>query len=137
VPVEMYSAQAVVMGEKVYVGGGLTEENENVFHVFQYITTKNEWSRLPPHHVCLFAMAQLTGKLITVGGGTPDGHTTGKVYRFKEESQEWKEFLKPMPTARTYLNAATTQSAIIVSGGDYWFQGWQGHGLCHCGGVQQ
>jgi len=39
------------------------------------------------------------------------------VYHFKEESQEWEEFLKPMPTAKCVLTIATTQSAIIVSGG--------------------
>ena len=115
-PVEMSYAQAVVMGEKVYVGGGITEKQDDEFHVFQYTTTRDEWSRLPPHHGCLFAMAQFTGRLITVGGmlGTV---ATGKVYRFKEESQEWEEFLKHMPTARFYLSVATTQSAIIASGG--------------------
>jgi len=109
----MYSAQAVVMGEKVYVGGGLSKKSN---HVMKYNTTRDEWSRLPPHHVCYFAMAQFTGNLITVGGGIP-GSVTGKVYHFKEESQNWEEFLKPMPTARFLLSVATTQSAIIASGG--------------------
>jgi len=113
----MSSAQAVVMGEKVYVGGGSTDKVEDVIHVFQYNTTRDEWSRLPPHQVWFFAMAQFTGKLITVGG-TIDSGATGKVYHFKEESQEWVEFLKPMPTARVCLSVATTQCAIIASGGD-------------------
>ena len=104
------------MGEKVYVGGGLTERPDDNLHVFQYNTPRDEWSRLPPHTVCYFAMAQFTGNLITVGGVT-HGCPTCKVYRFKEESQEWEEFIKPMPTARTYLTVATTKSAIIASGG--------------------
>jgi len=115
-PVEMDSAQAVVIGEKVYIGGGITEKQDDEFHVFQYTSTRDEWSRLPPHTVCYFAMAQFTGKLITVGGMIHSG-ATGKVYRFKEESQEWVEFLKPMPTARWGLTIATTQSSIITSGG--------------------
>ena len=113
----MHSAQAVVMGERVYVGGGLTEKPDNKFHVFQYNTTRDEWSPLPPHTVCYFAMAQFTGKLITVGGGIPGSGPTGKVYRFKEEFQEWEEFITPMPTARPSLTVATTQSTIIASGG--------------------
>ena len=113
-PVKMHSAQAVVIGEKVYVGGGFTEKPDDKF---QYNTSTNEWSRLPPHAVCYFAMAQFTGELITVGGQEQDSGPTGKVYRFKEESQEWEEFLQPMPTARIYLTVATTQSAIIASGG--------------------
>ena len=67
-------------------------------------------------------MAQFTGKLITVGGRTDSG-ATGKVYHFKEESQEWVEFLKPMTTARYFLSVATTQSTIIASGGATHFRG--------------
>jgi len=99
------------MGEKVYVGGGVPEKS-----VFQYTTTRDEWSRLPHHTVRYFAMAQFTGKLITVGGMIGSAFT-GKVYCFKEESQEWEEFLKPIPTARVLLSVATTQSAITASGG--------------------
>ena len=116
IPVEMSDAQGVVMGEKVYMGGGVTEEDEDRYHVFQYNTIRDEWSRLSSHHVYYFSMAQFTGSLITVGGVIL-GSSTGKVYRFKEESQEWEEFLKPMPTARFCLTVATTQSAIIASGG--------------------
>ena len=106
------------MGEKVYVGGGVSTEKPNDrVHVFQYTTTRDEWSRLPPHTVCYFAMAQFTGELITVGGGRQESGPIGKVYRFKEESQEWVEFLKPMPTARAFLSVATTQSAITAIGG--------------------
>ena len=71
-----------------------------------------------PRQVKFFAMAQFMGHLITVGGGIPDGGgVTGKVYRFKGQSQKWEEFLKPMPTARFWLSVATTQSAIVASGG--------------------
>jgi len=105
------------MGEKVYVGGGITEKLVDKFHVFKYNTTRDEWSHLPPHTVCYFAMAQFTGELITVGGGIPGSDITGKVYHFKEETQEWEEFLQPMPTARCMLSVSTTQSAIIASGG--------------------
>ena len=101
------------MGEKVYVGGGVSEDE---YGIFQYNTSRDEWSRLPPHHVFGFAMAQFTGHLITVGGLIPGSGSTGMLYRFKEESQEW-EFLKPMPTARSLLNVATTQSAVIAIGG--------------------
>ena len=116
IPVEMENAQAVVLGEKIYVGGGETRENHVVF---QYDLPRDGWSRLPPHPVRYFAMAQFRGHLITVGGkGAQRGvDITGKVYLFKEESQVWVEFLKPMPTARYQLSAATTQSFIIASGG--------------------
>ena len=65
-----------------------------------------------------FAMAQFERNLVTIGGLIPHGGATGKVYRFKEQSQEWEEFLKPMPTARYDLSVATTWSAIVASGGE-------------------
>ena len=62
-------------------------------------------------------MAQFMGHLITVGGRILHGSITGKVYHFKEQSQKWEKFLKPMPTARALYSVATTQSAIVASGG--------------------
>ena len=135
-PVGMSRPQVVVMGEKVYIGGGTTESSQNYTWVFQYNPSRDEWRCLPPHQVMYFAMAQFKGNLITVGGAAVSftgmlrgitigllkrdlvkGFVTGKVYRFKEESQKWEEFLKPMPTARGEISVATTQSAIIASGG--------------------
>ena len=107
------------MGEKIYVGGGVTEKEEEVF---QYNTSQDEWSCLPPHHGVYFAMAQFARSLITVGGVISGSGVTGKVYRFKEESQEWEEFPKPMPTARFWLSVTTTQSAIIAIGGTTGFR---------------
>ena len=113
--VAMQKPQTVVMGEKVYVGGGSTECAEDRKQVFQYNLARDEWSRLPLHHVVWFAMTQFEGNLITVGGVIP--YTTGEVYYFNEQSQKWVKFLKPMPTARYQPSVATTQSAIVASGG--------------------
>ena len=104
------------MGEKVYIGGGHTEDDEDAYWVFQYNSSQDEWSHLPSHSAFFFAMAQFSGNLITVGGVMQDG-VTGKVYRFKQHSHKWKEFLKPMRTGRTGFSVATTQSAIVASGG--------------------
>ena len=118
-PIEMSKPQAVVLAEKVYVGGGGAECYEDCNQVFQYDPFQDEWSRLPSCPVVLFGMVQFVGSLITVGGGIPHGGGyTGNVYRFKEESNKWEEFLTPMPTARFCLSVTTTmQSAIVASGG--------------------
>ena len=118
-PVGMARPQVVVMREKVYVGGGHTESFDDRKLVFQYDPSRNGWSRLPPHQLIFFAMAQFMGHLITVGGWIPPhgGDYTSKVNCFIEESQKWEEFLKPMPTARVCTSVATTQSAIVTSGG--------------------
>ena len=124
-PVKMEKLQAVVIGEKVYMGGGLTDNEyiENVLQIFQYDPSGDEWSHLPPCQVGFFAMARFKGNLITVGGWISHSDvTTGKVYHFIEQSQEWEEFLKPMPTGRCSLSVATTQSAIVASGGSTGFR---------------
>ena len=119
-PVDMCRPQVVVMGEKVYMGGGYTKHAEDKNWVFQYEALKDEWSCLPPHHVTSFAMAQFAESLITVGGEIPHGGgLTGKVYCFNKHSQKWEEFLKPMTTARCHLSVVTTQSAIVASGGNF------------------
>ena len=120
--VKMDSRGAVVIGEKVYIGGVDTKNVEDDYQVFQYDSSKDEWNHLPLHHVFFFAMIQFKGNLITVGGWIPDGGFTGKVHYFKEQSQKWEEFLKPMPTARCDLSVATTQSAIVASGGGTGFK---------------
>ena len=80
----MFACQAVVMGEKVYVGGGNAWDDTEGYNVFQYNTSRQEWSRLPPHSVIAFTLAQFMGSLITVGGEGEYGciDITGKVYRF-------------------------------------------------------
>ena len=112
-PVGMNRIHAAVIGDKVYAGGGITDKEVDAAQVSQYDLSRNEWSHLPHHPVVFYAMAQFAGHLITVGGTTLDARvggirTTSKVYRFKEESQNWEEFLKPMLTARFHLSVATT-----------------------------
>ena len=117
-PVKTCRPQVIVMGEKVYMGGGETEGVKDYRQVFQYDPSQDTWSHLPSHHVIAFGMAAFAGNLVTVGGVIPDdGGATSKVYHFKEQSQRWEEFVRPMPTARAQPSVATTQSAIVASGG--------------------
>ena len=107
--------QVVVTGEKVYIGGGATDSKEDtgIRAVLMYDLVKNEWGHLPNHCVQLFALCQFQGNLITVGGSP----ATNKVYRYNEETQEWEEFLTPMPTVRAAPSVLTTATAIIAYGG--------------------
>ena len=52
-----------------------------------------------------------------MGGLAQDRTITKKVYRYKPESQQWEEFLQPMPTARYYLTVISAQSALTACGG--------------------
>ena len=96
IPIKATRIQVVVIGEKVYTGGGVTDPKEEIYTVLLYDMVKDEWGRLPNHCVGLFALGGFQGNLVTVGGEP----RTNKVYRYNEETQEWEEFLTQMPTAR-------------------------------------
>ena len=113
----MARLKCVMMGGRVYVGGGETPVRNELYLVFQYNPVRDEWIILPPCPVRGFSLGQFSGELITVGGRRPGGIVTGQVYRFIEASRQWEEYLQPMPTARFMLTVITTQSAIIACGG--------------------
>ncbi len=52
-----------------------------------------------------------------MGGLAPDATVTKKVYHYKPVTQQWEEFLQPVPTARYQLTVISTQSALTVCGG--------------------
>ena len=118
-PVGKNVPQVVVVGEKVYVGSGSTVSAEQ-FLVFQYNPARDEWTTLPPCPVIFYGLGQLSGELLTVGGllqVSTIGYSTKKVYHYKPESQEWEEFLQPMPTARQQPTVISTQSVLVACGG--------------------
>ena len=97
------------------MGGGLTDDDDD-YLVFQYVPASDEWTSLRPCPVCFFGLGQLSGELLTVGGLARNG-VSRKVYRYKPESQQWEEFLQPMPTARFGLTVTSAQSALTACGG--------------------
>ena len=117
-PEGFWRAQAVVMGESVYVGGG-----EAGYKIFQYSWRRGAWSTLPECPVKLFSLTQFMGRLTTVGGRDRAGSATALVYDFAIESQRWQESLPPMPSARSSVTVVARPSsspkppAIAVCGG--------------------
>ena len=111
-------AQAMVMGESVYVGGVGTG-----YKIFQYSWRRGAWSTLPECTVRWFGLTQFMGRLTSVGGHDRAGSITARVYDFVSESQRWQESLTPMPTARYGVTVVARPSsspkppAIAVCGG--------------------
>ncbi len=93
------------------------EDQDDARKVFEYFPEGDEWSLLPDHSHFGFALGRYQGHLITIGGATWEDEHIGRVYRYKKESRQWTEFLKPLTTARAFLSIITTQSAIIACGG--------------------
>ena len=118
-------AQAVVIGESVYVGGGVGTGCK----IFQYSWRRGVWNTLPECSVRWFGLTQFMGRLTTVGGQDQAGsRLTARVYEFARESQRWQESLPPMLTARSSVTvvarprSSPKPPAIAVCGGrgDRW-----------------
>ena len=105
-------SQSVVIGDVVFVNSLIGN-----YLIHQYSANDNEWSTLPRPMVVAFGLGQLSGKLITVGGGDK-GQSVGNVYQFNEESQQWEDSpIPPMPTPRQRSCVITHQSNVAACGG--------------------
>ena len=117
-PEKISAAQAVVMGESVYVGGGSTGHK-----IIMYCWKKGAWSTLPECPVRSFGLIQFMDRLTTVGGVDRAGSRTGHVYHFVSETRRWQESIPPMPTARCRVTVVVCPSsslqfpAIVACGG--------------------
>ena len=118
-PVAMAAARAIVMGDKVYVGGGDAPTREgDSFQMLKYSLSKRRWTLMPQCKYRYTTMAQFRGKLIAVGGIDELGIPTKDVFSLEEDPQpRWVEFNPCMPTARYRLSVATTDTAIVAAGG--------------------
>ena len=113
----MQGAQIVVMGEKVYMGGGYEATLGDGDRVFLYDKTDDKWSDIP-HTVKQFGLAIYKGRLITVGGVELESTSlTGEVFTLRADSRRWEKLIPPMPTTRHSLSVITTATSIVAAGG--------------------
>ena len=113
----MEHAEAIVIRGIVYVGGGYTGRDDDDYLIQQYSPTGDKWSALPPAPVCWFGMGELNGQLVIVGGMTTQAVVSGKVFSFENSTQNWKESILPMPTARHSPAVFSLPSCLTVVGG--------------------
>ena len=115
-PIKISVAEAVAIGDFVYVGGIVSINNE--YTVLKYNTAEDEWTYLPDHCVRYFGLCQFQGELLAIGGDYGEEEpVTNKVYCYSVANKKWVESLKPMPTKRTGTQLLNTASAIIACGG--------------------
>ena len=115
-PVKMIKAQAVAIGNEIYLGGGVNTAETDLTAILMYNTVEEKWTRLPNHCVRYFGLCGFQGELLTVGGLSGE-LPTNKVYYYIKEDRKWVESLKPTPTVRVCPAVLTTASAIVVCGG--------------------
>ena len=121
----MRGAQAVWLGDKLYVGGGLTSGSYREYaKLYIYTPTTDTWSEIDTP-VYRFVLITYHSQLVLVGGREYIGErgdvpVTNKLWTLTEHDQ-WRETLPPMTTKRYSASAVEFADNIIVAGGaDNW-----------------
>ena len=114
-PIKMgRSVQSVVIGDTVYVGGGLADNGRDECTVMKL--DQDQWTELPEYTAECFAMTSLANRLVLMGGYDPiDIKPTNQLAVF--ESEEWTHPYPPMNIARHSSTAVSFNNYIIVAGG--------------------
>ena len=116
-PFEMgTTVQSVVLGNKVYVGGGDAGSDHNRCTVMVYDITRDQYSTLPQYNAKYFAMTSLNSQLVLAGG--KDIATSKRTNQIAVlESERWTHPYPPMNIARHSSTAVSFNNHIIVAGG--------------------
>ena len=109
----MYNAQAVVFGNKVYIGGGSVYSQSKLL-VYEF--TKDLWDTLSTH-TQWFALTTYHSQLVLIGGrDATTWKTTNELWVLDEECQ-WIQPLPAMTTKCYQASAVSVGDNLIVAGG--------------------
>ena len=108
------SVQSVVIGDTVYVGGGVAVDDRDMCTVMKL--EQDQWTKLPEYTARYFAMTSLANRLVMVGGRDPrKNKRTNRLAVFK--AGEWTHPYPPMNIARDSSTAVSFNNHIIVASG--------------------
>ena len=113
-PSGVEDTQVVVIGGKVYMGGGLADGDE--YKVFEYTIQGGQWREIDTPVQC-FGMAVVNNQLIITGGGDKDGRVTDEVWVLDSVSGTWGQPFPEMPTARWRPSAVGYKRWVLAVGG--------------------
>ena len=104
------NVQSVVLGNKVYIGGG------DDCTVMVYDIQRDTYSTLPQYNAMYFAMTALDDQLVLAGGlYLASGKLTNQIALL--QSDKWTRPYPPMTIARRSSTAVSFNNHIIVAGG--------------------
>ena len=116
-PFEMgTTVQSVVLGNKVYIGGGTAHSDRDACTVMVYDIQRDTYSTLPQYNVGYFAMTAFNDQLVLAGGmDLASGNPTNQIAVL--QSDKWTRPYPPMTIARYRSTAVSFNNHIIVAGG--------------------
>ena len=116
-------AHAVLLKDKVYIGGGWTLGNRRSdARLYIYTPAADTWTTLNTP-VYRFSLTIYHSQLVIVGGreyigDSVTGELTNKLWTLSEEDQ-WQETLPPMPTLCIDASAVSLGDHLLVINDDY------------------
>ena len=113
-PTGVSDAHAVVVGGKVYIGGGGVEGSE--YKILEYIIQGGQWREIETP-VEWFGMAVVNNQLLIIGGEDKEERATNQVWALDSVSGAWTQPFPAMPTARKWLSAVGYKRWVLVVGG--------------------
>ena len=124
-PLGMSDAQAVLLRNKEYIGGGACDlfAESPASLLFRYDFTDDSWDLLVETPTEGYVLTTYKSQLVLVGGKDP---TTGKIsnqlwvmdeQQWDPEQQYWAQPLPPMTTKCSRASAVSVDHHLIVAGG--------------------
>jgi DNA-binding CsgD family transcriptional regulator len=117
IPHAVWNIKAAVLGEKIYVPGGMTEAETNTQILSVYDPRENQWERRAdlPYPISDYCLTAFEGKLYLFGGWNGKGYSN-QVLLYTPEDDEWTSFGE-MPKAKGACSASVVGGKIHVFGG--------------------
>ena len=120
-PEKMRRGAAVVHGNTAYFHPNFSHK----VYAYQIMSGEEQWSRLPDNPIKAFSLAVIDGLLTSVGGYHVTSLVVVKRYLPSNTllsltgkgKRQWSDVFPPMPTARAYAAAVSTEHALIAAGG--------------------
>ena len=116
-PTAVYDASAVVIGEKIYVPGGVTQDGTPTKVMDVFNPRKNTWEQAAdlPVAISAYGLASYEGQIFLFGG-SDSAKALDSVWRYDPITDSWHDGT-PMPTARMYPSVLADAGKIYVMGG--------------------
>ena len=116
-PVAMWLAQATVINNTLYIGGGHCTTTNDAYFMFSYKLIDDQWMRLPLLPQRYGVPTNINNKLCYIGGRHySTSAPTNKVITLQDDY--WVTQYASMITARQVHAVVTYQHYTIVAGGD-------------------
>jgi DNA-binding CsgD family transcriptional regulator/N-acetylneuraminic acid mutarotase len=116
-PLPVSRAQAAVLGDLIYVAGGLTAAGDPTASLEVYLPRVDRWElRAPlPEALAGASLAAFEGFLYLFGGwnGQKD---SAAVYRYDPQADTWQP-MTGLPSSRSYTSTVVVENKILVMGG--------------------